>query len=119
MIFVHFDWTWPRYKGQPFFTLEHCFSPRPFFPPSTFLFRPLNILFSPSNLLFHPLPIFLTLDPFFFTLFPLLGVLVGWLACCNANQVSTAFGESTGLCGLGCLVCWLFACLIGGWMDGL
>ena len=24
-----------------------------------------------------------------------------------------------GLRGLGCLVCWLLACLMGGWMDGL
>ena len=32
----------------------------------------------------------------------------------NANQVSTAFGKNTGLCGLGCLVCWLLACLMDG-----
>ena len=37
----------------------------------------------------------------------------------NGNQISTAFGENTGLCGLGCLVCWLLACLMGGWMVGL
>ena len=37
----------------------------------------------------------------------------------NANQVSKAFGENTGLCGLGYLVCLLLACLMGGWMDGL
>ena len=26
---------------------------------------------------------------------------------------------NTGLCGLGYLVCWLLASLMGGWMDGL
>ena len=86
-----------------FSTLELCFlHPALFFPPSTFLFHPLNLLFSPSNLLFSPSTLsFLTLDPFFFTLLPLLSVLVGWLACCNASQISTAFGENTGLRGFG------------------
>ena len=53
-----------------------------------------------------------TLDPFFFTQLPLLGALVGWLACCNCNekQKLTASGESTGLCGFGCL-----GLLVAGW----
>ena len=32
---------------------------------------------------------------------------------------ATVFGENTGLCGLGFLVCWFLACLMGGWMDAL
>ena len=80
----------PFFLTPPFFSTLHLSfsSSEPFFSPS-------NLLFSPSTLSF------LTLDPFFFTLLPLLGVLVGWLACCNANQISTAFGENTGWCGFG------------------
>ena len=92
-------------SGALFSPLNPFFHPALVFPPSTFLFHPLNILFSPSNLLCSPSTLS---DPRpFFTLLPLLGVLVAWLACCNANQISTAFGENTGLCGFGCLVCWL------------
>ena len=36
----------------------------------------------------------------------------------SAFPALTAFGESTQLRGLGCLVCWSLACLMGGWMDG-
>ena len=91
--------TWqrvPSLKGQPFFSpLKPFFSPlKPFFH--------LHLSFSPSEPSFFTLePSFLTLDQFFFTLLPLLGALVGWLACCHANQISTAFGENTGLCGFG------------------
>ena len=79
------------------------FHPTLFFPPSTFLFHPLNLLF-------HPRTFFFTLYPFCFDPRPFLfhppsfAWCVGWLA---ANQISTAFGENTGWCGFGCLVCWL------------
>ena len=87
--------------------MGNFFSPlNPFALTPPFSFHPQS--FFPSNLLFSPSTLsYLTLDPFFFTRLPLLGVLVGWLACCNASQISAAFGEKTGLCGFGCLVCWL------------
>ena len=46
--------------------------------------------------------------PSLFTLLPLLGVLVGWLACCNANQIS--MGKTQG-CEV--LVAWIVGCLVG------
>ena len=86
--------------------MGNFFSPlNPFALTPPFSFHPQS--FFPSNLLFSPSTLsYLTLDPFFFTRLPLLGVLVGWLACCNASQISAAFGEKTGLCGFGCLVAW-------------
>ena len=89
------------------------FHPALFFPPSTFLFHPLNLFFSPSNILFSPSTLsFLTLDPFFFTLLPLLGVLVGWLACCNVMQTKhrQPLGKTQG-CVV--LVDWFVGCLVG------
>ena len=94
-----------RRQRQALATGNLCFPPlNPFFPPgpssstlhlsfctlSTFFIHPRTFFFDPGPFLFQP-PSFAW-------------CVGGWLACCNANQISTAFGEDTGLCGFGCLV---------------